>query len=85
MAHNIMKTQTQIITIYQIYQWGALHTVDEDIVDYDYYVQNCDEHIYKLAGGKNITPDSLCKALFQNILHSGGSTQVVAVVKSSGN
>ena len=75
-------TNIQITTTHQ---WGALCTVNEEIVDYDYYVQNCDEHIYKSAGGKNITPDSLCETLFQNIPHSGGSTQVVAVVKSSSN
>ena len=73
-------TNIQIITTHQ---WGALCTVDEEIVDYDNYVQNCAEQIYEDAGGKNITPDSLCEVLFQNIPHSGGSTRVVAVVKSS--
>ena len=77
-----MKTQIQII---KTSRWGALCTVDEEIVDYDDYVQDCDAQVYKSAGGKNITPDSLCEVLFQNIPHSGGSTQVVAVVKSSSN
>jgi hypothetical protein len=71
------------LEIITTHRWGALCTVDREIVDYDNYVQNCAEQIYEDAGGKNITPESLCETLFQNIVHSGGSTQIVAVVLES--
>jgi len=74
-------TNIQITTTHQ---WGALCTVDEEIVDYDDYLQNCAEHIYEVAGGKNITPNLLCDVLRKSIPHSGGSTQVVAVVVDQG-
>ena len=53
-------------------------SVDTETVNFDHYIQNCDQDIYLASGGSDCTPESRCAALSRTTNHSNGSVQIEA-------